>query len=85
MLTSVLCLRLMKGFFQFRGGVELALTNLAVALGVGIAGPGAYSIEAVLGTTLHEVRIAVVVAIGVTYVIVLTASNTIAVSRRARR
>lgn len=33
-------------------GLELPLTNLVVAAAVGIAGPGAFSLDAVLGTAL---------------------------------
>lgn len=35
-----------------QGGFELPLTNLAVAAAVGIAGPGAYALDALWGTTL---------------------------------
>lgn len=35
-----------------RGGGELPLTNFAVAVGVGLAGPGVYSLDAIWRTTL---------------------------------
>ncbi|HET8679242.1 MAG TPA: DoxX family protein [bacterium] len=34
------------------GGIELPLTNLAIVIAVGIAGPGAISLDAMSGTTL---------------------------------
>lgn len=34
------------------GGIELPLTNLAIAVAVGIAGPGTISLDAMSGTTL---------------------------------
>lgn len=40
------------------GGMELPLTNLAVAAAVGIAGPGAVSLDAVLGTALPSWAVA---------------------------
>ncbi|MEO8744233.1 MAG: DoxX family protein [Candidatus Dormibacter sp.] len=72
MLVSVLGLRLSKGLFEFRGGIELPLTNLAVAVAVGITGPGLYSIDAVLGITLREFRVAVVAMI-LAYLVVVAA------------
>jgi putative oxidoreductase len=47
------------------GGFEFPLTNLAVAVAVGIAGPGAYSLDAAWGTSLSPAvsRIAVALAL----------------------
>jgi len=36
----------------FENGMELPLTNVAVATAVGIAGPGVYSLDALVGTAL---------------------------------
>jgi hypothetical protein len=36
----------------YTGGYEQTLTNLAVALSLGVAGAGAYSLDAVLGITV---------------------------------
>lgn len=41
-----------KGVWERGGGYELALTNLAAAVAVGLTGPGAYSIDALAGTAL---------------------------------
>jgi len=45
-----------------QGGLELPFTNLVVAIAVSIAGPGAYSLDAVLGTGLPS-TVAMVLAI----------------------
>lgn len=39
-------------FWVSEGGFELPLTNLAVVIAVGVAGPGAYSLDALYGTAL---------------------------------
>ena len=81
MLISIFRLRLMKGWFEFGSGIELPLTNLAVAVAVGISGPGMYSLDAALGITLRELQIAVV-AVSVAYLVVVAALNTMEVRRR---
>src|SRR5262249_23344355 len=48
MLSATLVPHWSKGPFGSSGGYELPLTNLAVAVGVGLAGPGAYSLDQVL-------------------------------------
>jgi putative oxidoreductase len=58
MLISVMGVRLRKGWFAHRGGIELPVTNLAVAVVVGILGPGRYSLDWVLGITLRQFAIA---------------------------
>lgn len=83
MLISVFRIRLMKGLFESSGGIELPLTNLAVAVAVGIAGPGAYSIDRVLGITLRELPYAVLASI-VAYLAVAIALNSFDVRRRRR-
>lgn len=43
-----------KGIWAGNGGMELPLTNIAAALAVAFAGPGAYSLDALLGASLPE-------------------------------
>src|SRR5579864_7387975 len=47
MLTAIGSVHITKGFWQSNGGYELNLTNIAVALAIASAGPGAISIDAV--------------------------------------
>jgi putative oxidoreductase len=54
MLTAIFSVHWSKGLWNSNGGIELPLTNLAVAVAVGIAGPGRYSLDNLLGTTLPE-------------------------------
>jgi putative oxidoreductase len=49
MLSATLVPHWSKGPFGTRGGFEQTLTNLAVAVAVGLAGPGAYSLDQLLG------------------------------------
>jgi putative oxidoreductase len=41
-------------FWAVKGGYEYALVNLGVAVAVGIAGPGAFSLDGVYGTALPQ-------------------------------
>ncbi|MBI4785470.1 MAG: DoxX family protein [Chloroflexi bacterium] len=54
MLTAIVKVHWGKGLFATNGGSELPLTNLAVALGVALVGPGAYSLDALLGIALPQ-------------------------------
>jgi putative oxidoreductase len=54
MLTAVLAVHLPNGFWNSKGGFELPLVNLAAAAGVAVAGPGRYSVDALLGIALPE-------------------------------
>jgi putative oxidoreductase len=57
-----------KGPFGTNGGYELPLTNLAVAVGIGLAGPGAYSLDHLLGLSVPGVyaeAIALLALVGV--------------------
>lgn len=58
-------------------GMELTLTNLAATAAVGIAGPGAYSLDAILGTELPNS-----VAVGALVVTVIGWIAGIVISRR---
>jgi putative oxidoreductase len=68
MLSATLVPHWSKGPFGTRGGYEQPLTNLAVAVGVGLAGPGAYSLDQLLGIHVPGVYaevIALVALLGV--------------------
>lgn len=43
-----------KGLWATQGGSELPLTNIAAALALAFAGPGAYSLDAALGVALPQ-------------------------------
>ena len=68
MLSATLVPHWSKGPFGSKGGYELTLTNLAVAVAVGLASPGTYSLDHWLGisvpVTYAEV-IALVAVVGV--------------------
>src|SRR5262245_14698411 len=45
------------GFFNSKGGFEYPLALLAMSLAVGVAGPGAYSLDALLKISLPEAQL----------------------------
>jgi putative oxidoreductase len=63
-----------RGPWGQRGGYELPLTNLVVAVALALTGPGSYSLDAVLGIHLSEEvsAIAAVLLIGGAIVALLT-------------
>jgi len=68
MLSATLVPHWPKGPFAAKGGYEQTLTNLAVAVGVGLAGQGVYSLDRVLGIsvpTVYSAAIALVALLGV--------------------
>jgi putative oxidoreductase len=68
MLSATLVPHWPKGPFGSKGGYEQTLTNLAVAVGVGLAGPGAYSLDHLVGInvpTVYSGAIALVAVLGV--------------------
>ncbi len=54
MLTATFKVHWTKGIWNMNGGMEFPLTNIAVALGIALTGPGAYSLDAMLGIRLPE-------------------------------
>jgi putative oxidoreductase len=52
MLVATIVVHWAKGPWGSEGGYELTLTNLAIAVSLGVAGPGAYSLDAPLGVSL---------------------------------
>ena len=68
MLSATLVPHWPKGPFAAKGGYEQTLTNLAVAVGVGLAGPGFYSLDHLVGIsvpTVYSEAIALVALLGV--------------------
>jgi putative oxidoreductase len=68
MLSATLVPHWPKGPFGAKGGYEQSLTNLAVAVAVGFAGPGAYSLDQWLGISVPAVyseALALVAVLGV--------------------
>jgi putative oxidoreductase len=54
MLMAILLVHRGKGLWNNQGGMEVPLIIAAVALGLGLTGPGVYSLDATLGTTLPK-------------------------------
>lgn len=49
MLVALITVHLKNGFFASSNGIELPLMNIAGALALAFAGPGAFSVDALLG------------------------------------
>jgi putative oxidoreductase len=60
MLVAMILVHWPKGFWTTKGGYEFNLLILAAAAAVAIAGPGAYSLDALLGIHLPEPVILIV-------------------------
>ena len=68
MLSATIVPHWSKGPFNANGGYEQPLTNLAVAVSIGLAGPGAYSLDNLLGIhvpVLYSVVIALIALVAV--------------------
>jgi putative oxidoreductase len=63
MLVAIATVHWAKGFFSQKGGFEFPLLLAGAALALSITGPGAYSIDALLGLRLPEPATWIVVAI----------------------
>jgi putative oxidoreductase len=70
-----------NGFFGAKGGFEYPLTLLVVSAAIGIAGPGAYSLDALLHVALPEDP----VFIGLGIAALLTSAAAIVISRTRKR
>lgn len=63
MLMAILKVHWTHGFWNSKRGLEFPLSLLAIAVAVGLAGPGAYSLDALLGISLPEVPLFCVLAV----------------------
>ena len=68
MLSATLVPHWSKGPLSSKGGYEQTLTNLAVAIAIALAGPGAYSLDRALGINVpivYSEALALIAVIGV--------------------
>jgi putative oxidoreductase len=75
MLTTIVVVHWSKGPWNSNGGYELPLTYLAVALGVALAGPGAFSLDHALGIALPTTVGELVAALGLIGVVLAIATR----------
>ena len=54
MLVATIKAHWQNGLWAAKGGYEFTLTNLVIALGLAITGPGAYSLDSVLGIAFPQ-------------------------------
>lgn len=54
MLMAIVTVHWQKGFFAAKGGIEFPLLIMATVLGTSLAGPGRYTLDALLGLGLPE-------------------------------
>ncbi len=67
MLVAISQVHWPRGFWNTQGGFEFPLINLAAALALALTGPGLYSLDGALGTSLPE---PVVLLVGLVLVII---------------
>lgn len=60
-----------NGFWNSKRGFEFPLVNLAAATGIGVAGPGAYSLDALLRISLPDTSLFVMLAVAAVVVDVI--------------
>ena len=59
-----------KPIWVTSGGAELPLTNIAVAVAVALAGPGAYSVDAAAGITVPSIVTAIVAIVAALSIVI---------------
>jgi putative oxidoreductase len=64
MLMAIVKVHWSKGFFSTKGGFEFPLALLAIAIGVGLAGPGRYALDSLFGIVLPSPLLFGLLAVG---------------------
>ena len=80
MLVAMITVHIKNGFWGANNGIEMPFLYAAAALGLGLIGPGAYSLDALFGLTIFSRYI---IIIGLLALSVLGAIATLAVRRKA--
>jgi putative oxidoreductase len=75
MLAVIVVAHWSKGPWNSNGGYELPLTNLAVAVALALAGPGAYSLDSAFGLSVPVVVSQVVALVSLIGVVVAIATR----------
>ncbi len=60
MVVAIVAVHWSKGFFSSRGGIEFPLVMLASMLAMGIAGPGRWALDTLVGFRMPEPQVLVV-------------------------
>ncbi|MBO0796611.1 MAG: DoxX family protein [Ktedonobacteraceae bacterium] len=63
MLMAMLKVHWKNGFFSSKGGFEFPLLLMGVAVGIGIAGPGDYALDTLLGIALPTPLLFIILAV----------------------
>src|SRR5438105_2795635 len=54
MIVAMVSVHIKNGFFGANNGIEMAFLYAAAALGIGLSGPGAFSLDALFGLTIFS-------------------------------
>jgi putative oxidoreductase len=85
MLVAIFRVHWAKGLWNGNGGIEFPLTLATVAFVVGLTGPGAYSLDQILGLSLPEPATYLVALVAMLIVILLALMAVPAVWQHERR
>lgn len=84
MITATAVVHWAKGPWGSEGGYEQTLTNLAVAVAVAIAGPGAYSVDALVGISVPVWISGVIAVLALAGVLIAIGTRNAAAQMRPR-